>query len=239
MIQRVGPQSELSARYGELFVKLPRMNQGSHTEIWTIRHGRTAYNAEGRIQGHHDVPLNQTGEEQARALVPILSGECFQRVYSSDSARAFQTARLALNTEGFDIRKEDGLREWNMGVIEGMTFAEVEAKYPAESREFRRFNPEMPIAGGESFRQFSQRSLKCLEGIAVRHRGERVLVFTHGGVINVLLRQAYGVAPDSPQRYQVPNCGLSRWRAEFLECGALRWRVIQTDAAPAKPRQKI
>ena len=98
--------------------------------IYITRHGETEWNAEGRIQGHTDVPLSERGREQAQMLARRLAGVRIDAAYSSDLSRAAETARVALGERDVPLAFTSDLREYNKGVFEGMTAAEYQRKFP-------------------------------------------------------------------------------------------------------------
>ncbi|CAH9097846.1 unnamed protein product [Cuscuta europaea] len=163
------------------------------TEIIVIRHGETEWNAEGRIQGHLDVELNDMGRQQAHAVANRLSKEPkISAVYSSDLKRAFETAEtIARLCGGLVVVKDPSLRERHLGEIQGLLYSDVsetndKAYQAMVSRQTDRIIP----GGGESLDQLYDRCTSSLERIAKNHRGERVVVVSHGGTIRALHRRA-------------------------------------------------
>ena len=105
------------------------------TRIIAIRHGETAWNVDTRIQGHLDIPLNDTGHWQARQLGRALAHEPVTAIYSSDLQRAMATAQAVADTTGAPLLPERDLRERHFGTLEGHTFREVEAEQQARAGE--------------------------------------------------------------------------------------------------------
>ena len=191
------------------------------TRICAIRHGETAWNAEGRVQGQTDVPLSPVGEAQARALVPALAGERFAALYASDLARVRQTAAPAAQALGLAPRLDAALRERHYGMFETLTYAEARLRHPEDFARFKAKEPDYDFGSGESLRRFYERSVACLGAIAGRHAGEAVLVFTHGGVLEMLRRHAQGSGLSTPRDFEVPNAAIN-----WLEAGPGGWRVL-------------
>src|SRR5690349_17894064 len=108
----------------------------AHTLIFLIRHGETAWNREGRIQGQRDTPLSPRGEEQSRRLSARLKNFSLDEVYSSDSLRSRQTAEIALEGRQLPIAFSAGWRERNYGEWEGKTWAELHRLSSAEADRF-------------------------------------------------------------------------------------------------------
>ncbi len=161
-----------------------------NTELILIRHGETAWNRERRMQGQTDTPLSDIGRAQAEAVGQRLAGHAFVALYSSDLARAWDTAAAIARASGREIVREPALRERTFGVFEGLTYDEMSLRFPAEHARFSARDPDYAVPGGESPRQFFERSLACLERIAAAHAGQSVVVVTHGLVLDTLHRAA-------------------------------------------------
>ena len=149
----------------------------SERQVWLVRHGETEWARTGRHTGRTDIPLTETGREQARALAPRLAGHRFGLVLSSPRSRALETARIA----GFgDAVVDDDLCEWDYGAHEGRTTAEIRTEVPAWSIW------SGPWPGGETVDQVGARAdrviVRCLDpGVD----GD-VLLFAHGHLLRVL-----------------------------------------------------
>ena len=146
------------------------MNQ----ELYLVRHGETTWNQQGRFCGRGDPPLTDQGRQQATALGTLIGDVAFDRVVSSPSLRAVETARLAYGEPTVD----DRLCEIDFGDLEGRTWAECPTDVQQRLLDYDSF--EAP--GGESVRQLGDRVLASLHDLG---RG-RHLVVTHGGVIRFL-----------------------------------------------------
>lgn len=180
------------------------------TRIVAVRHGQTAWNADARIQGHTDIPLDDTGHEQARKLARALAHEPLQAVYSSDLQRARQTAAPVLADTGLPLRIDAGLRERGFGEFEGLSFAQIEARWPEQAAAWRRRDPDFGARGGEVLRDFRTRIVDTIERLAAAHRGEQILLVTHGGVLDLLYREATRLALDAPRTWELANAGINR-----------------------------
>lgn len=163
------------------------------TEIVVVRHGETEWNAEKRIQGHLDIDLNDVGRQQAVAVAERLSGESnISAIYSSDLKRALETAQtIASRCGGLEVIQDPNLRERHLGDLQGLVYSEApKIKTKAyESLQSHGRDVEIP-GGGESLNQLYERCTASLQTIASKHRGERVVVVTHGGVIRALHQRA-------------------------------------------------
>ena len=147
-------------------------------ELWLVRHGETSASRGRTLAGSEDVPLTERGQEQASAVRPLLKGTVFDGVWSSDLVRAVTTARLAWGEPVQDPR----LREMSFGELEGMRWETMDPRWQQGLLRFEGF----VAPGGESFDDLKARVLAFVEGLPPgRH-----LVFTHGGVVRLLSREA-------------------------------------------------
>ena len=103
------------------------------TRIIAIRHGETAWNVDTRIQGHLDIPLNDTGLWQARQVGQALADEAVAAIYSSDLQRAYATAEAVARTTGAPLTPVPGLRERSFGSFQGRTFQQIETESPEQA----------------------------------------------------------------------------------------------------------
>jgi len=188
------------------------------TWVTLIRHGETDWNAEGRWQGFADVPLNESGRDQARQAAEGLRRAKIDRIITSDLLRAQQTAQIINAVLAVPLHTDPRLREINVGMWEGMTAAEIEQQYPTEYAQNRRLPyTEMYFPGGESRAELAARSSSALGELVAMYAGEHLLVATHGGTIRMILYDLAGYTPQG----KVENCALS-----LLAHHAGRWRVV-------------
>ena len=153
------------------------------TTFALVRHGQTDWNAQRRLQGGTDIPLNDVGRGQAREAVDVLSGHEWDAVVSSPLSRAAETARLIAEGLGISVaRHVPELTERSFGQAEGMQAGpELEAlRIPGG------------FVGAESEDEAASRGLAALEALAEEFRGRRVLVVAHGTLLRVSLSRAIG-----------------------------------------------
>ena len=189
------------------------------TRILAIRHGETAWNVDTRIQGHLDIPLNETGQWQARRLARALAAQdAIHAIYSSDLLRAHETARAIASATGAPLSTHAGLRERSFGSFEGKTFVEIEAAWPDESRRWRQRDPHWSPQGGESLLQIRERIAHTLQEIAARHLGQQIVLVAHGGVLDQLYRAATGQDLQAPRTWELNNAAVNRllWTPQAL-----------------------
>jgi broad specificity phosphatase PhoE len=158
-----------------------------------VRHGRTAWNASGRFQGHTDIPLDDEGRLQARAVARMLADDSFDVAVASDLARARETAEIVLGDRGVALDLDSRWREMRFGTWEGLAWNEIVERQP-ELAEHSSTAPRFYTPpGGESFDDVCDRIADALAVLDSRvERGARVLVATHAGPLHALLRVALG-----------------------------------------------
>jgi 2,3-bisphosphoglycerate-dependent phosphoglycerate mutase len=186
------------------------MESGQPTRVLAIRHGETAWNVDGRIQGQLDVPLNDTGRWQVHRLALAVADEGIGAIYSSDLLRAFETAQAVARGCGRPITTDVGLRERGFGIFEGLSFDEINRRWPDQAARWRKRDPDFGPEGGESLRQFSERAVSTVARIAALHPGETIAVVSHGGVMDCLYRAATHLALDAPRSWQLGNASINR-----------------------------
>jgi probable phosphoglycerate mutase len=184
------------------------------TELILIRHGETDWNRELRFQGHIDVPLNDLGHEQARRLGLRLAGEPVQHIISSDLMRAQQTAAPAALQLGLEPVTSVALREQNFGVVEGLRADEIQRLHPRAWEDWLQFREDHAMPEGETTREFHARVIEALGRVATTHDGARVLVVTHGGVLDMVWRTVRRLGLNGPRQSDIPNAGFNRIRIE-------------------------
>ena len=148
------------------------------TELLLVRHGETDWNAEGKLQGHTDRPLNDYGRRQAQALADRLAGENIDAVYASDLSRARETAEIVGERLGLTVAVDADLREKNWGNWEGLT---------SEERLHIEFE-------GETSEAHRDRMLSAVQRIVERHPEGRIVVVTHGGSLRRIQAAVSGFA---------------------------------------------
>ena len=162
------------------------------TELWLVRHGQTDWNTEFRIQGSIDKSLNAIGIEQAHAIAKKLKDTHFDAIYSSPAKRAYQTASAIAQQLGLTIRTDKRLKEISLGLWEGLTWQQVQDRYP-EMFAKRKSDPvHFAPEGAETYGDLARRMVQAANEIALSHPGERVLVVSHGMSLATLLSKARG-----------------------------------------------
>ncbi|WP_066739483.1 histidine phosphatase family protein [Cupriavidus sp. D384] len=198
----------------------------AYTHLIVIRHGETAWNRERRLQGQIDIPLNDTGRAQARALAEALTGEPIDAVYTSDLGRALETAKPLAQALGLTVRAEPRLRERCYGELEGMTYAEVAEKRPDDFARWQARVPDYAPPEGESLREFHERAVEVALSLSRRHPGERIALVAHGGVLDCLYREATGMTLEAPRSHELLNASVNRLRCDSANLTLLQWADV-------------
>lgn len=181
-------------------------------KFFVIRHGKTDWNAEGRIQGNVDTPLNTRGDEQARAVARALADMSVGELWSSDLARATQTGAHVSTACNVKLKPDKRLRERHFGVFQGLTYEECLERHPRSFAAYRSGDPSFVIPQGESGQAFFERVVAFFQERAKSTwPGSHVAVITHGGVINCLYRFVNKKALTEPRTWPIPNCGINEF----------------------------
>jgi len=162
--------------------------------LYLARHGETDWNAAGRWQGQTDIPLNDRGRDQARAIADRLGAEGISSVASSDLLRARATAEIVAATLKLSVNHVHAdLRERRFGCFEGLTRDEVAARFPGAWARYLA-DPEPAPPGGESREELLARLLPAVLSAAARLEPP-LLVVMHGGAMRALLAEHLGAMP--------------------------------------------
>ncbi len=162
------------------------------TRVYLVRHGATQLSAEDRFAGSVGVDLSDEGRWQASRLGERLKGERIAAVYSSTLSRAVETAEIISGHCQAELSTHGGLREIAHGHWEGLTRAEVEARFQQEYAEWVADPFTVAPEGGESGVSVLARALPVIREIVTQHPGERVLVVSHKATIRLLLSSLLG-----------------------------------------------
>ena len=186
-------------------------------ELICVRHGRTAWNADRRFQGQTDIPLDDEGLAQARALAAHLGGERFDRAYTSDLVRARATAETIVAGRAGSLIALPELREMHFGQWEGLTWDEIVARWP----ELDVANEKIPMyytaEGGESWDELGTRVEAALRRVTSEMQpDDRALIVCHAGVLHAIVRVL--------KEHAAPGAVHAETVVRFSPCGILRAR---------------
>ncbi|MEU3460114.1 bifunctional RNase H/acid phosphatase [Streptomyces sp. NPDC006733] len=184
---------------------------GTPTTFLLLRHGETALTPEKRFSGSGggDPDLSETGRRQAQhAATSFAALGTVQAVVSSPLARCRQTADAVAARLGLDVRIDEGLRETDFGSFEGLTFAEVRERFPADLDAWLA-SPDAAPPGGESFTAVARRVALSRDKLLARYAGKTVLLVTHVTPVKTLVRLALGAPPESMFRMELSAASVS------------------------------
>lgn len=182
---------------------------GVATRVTLIRHGQTEWNVEGRIQGSKDSPLTAHGRAQAEATAARVKEMTVDAFYCSHLPRAAETATIIAKGCACTPVHDERLRERNFGMFEGMTREQMAREHPSVYDLMLHGGPDYAIPGGESKSDVLERALCFLNSIHHSHRGQHVLVVSHGATLNVLSKHVLGLAVDAPLNWEQRNLGMT------------------------------
>ncbi len=202
-------------------------------ELLLVRHGETEWNSQRRIQGQLDVPLNATGRQQAQALAARLTGIAVDAVYASDLARARQTAEPIADALGLPLRIDPRLRERHFGALQGRFYEELQRDAPEVHERMRSRDLDFDLDGGETLPRFHRRVCDVLADLAGRHPQGRIVVVSHGGVLDCVYRMAGTMPLEAPRSWSLFNASLNTLAWADGACRVVAWGDVTHLAAPA------
>lgn len=183
------------------------------TRIGLIRHGLTDWNVEKRAQGQSDIPLNESGRRQARALAERLRGEEWDYIFSSDLSRAKETADLVAEALGLSVQTDERLREEGYGEAEGTTKEERISRWGSEWKS-------LPL-GIEDQESVTARGMSFIRDVSNRYPGKNILIVSHGALLGLTLKS---LIPHEDTEDFLHNTSItllrheSRWECELYNC---------------------
>lgn len=194
------------------------------TEIWLIRHGETDWNAQQRLQGWADIPLNETGKNQALAVRRYVQHQQLHvdHVLSSDLCRAAETAQIAFDLPTAAITRYNSLRERNYGIYEGELWQKLIEIDGRTQPKLNLRHPHQDIPNGESLTVFNDRILGAFNELASNYKGKRLAVVAHGGVIDIVWRQLHQVDLLSHRPNPILNASVN----QFVIESDTHWQVV-------------
>ena len=192
-----------------------RPGQGEPTATLLLRHGQTAMSAQKRYAGRSDAPLTDVGVQQAAAAAKRLASSGIAVIMTSPLLRTVQTAQEVAAVTGAAVITDDGFRETDFGAWEGLTFAEVRERWPAELATWLA-DPEVAPPGGESFTDVNARVTAALHRVLAARQGQTVLIVSHVTPIKTLVAAALLAPPAALYRMHLDVAALCEidWYAD-------------------------
>ncbi len=170
------------------------------------------------------MPLNAVGLLQAERLAARLAGEAIDVLLCSDLQRARATADALARAHGHGLRVEPLWREQGFGVLEGLDVPTIRARHAELWAQWVRHEADYALPqGGESNVAFHDRVMRAMQAAVAAHAGRRIAVVTHGGVLDMLWRNAQGLPLHGPRTCDIPNTGINRLRWAGGRLQILRW----------------
>ena len=164
------------------------------TKLILIRHGQTDANVNKQYCGFSDSPLNSKGKLQAKQLKDQFKDIKIDAFYSSDLARAVETAQIIFPNEPIKVMKN--FREYNFGVFEGLTYVQIMVHYSDIYSKWINDPSTESIPEGDSYITFSERIREGLQLLLEENDGKRIVLVTHSGPIRLMLSDALNYEPD-------------------------------------------
>lgn len=175
------------------------------TTLILVRHGQTDSNLHHRYQGQSDVPMNDHGRAEIRAVARHLAGVRAAAVYCSDLGRSREAAAMIGNALGLEPVALPELRERDFGHVEGLTREEAEARFSDSWELWRRNRAAWIPPGGESLGEMWGRVLAAIETLWRRHQGETFIFAGHGGPINAIICHSLGASVEAREAIAIGN----------------------------------
>jgi len=191
------------------------------TKVTMIRHGETEWNVAMRLQGNQDSKLTQRGIKQIELVAEVLSKRTFDVLISSDQGRAVSTAETINKYHNLNILLNEKLRERNFGIMEGLTREEIAEKFPEVHTSYMKRKSVYQVPDGESLIQLYLRVTEELKNIIKIHKGSKILIVTHGGVLDCTMRMVFSYSLDLQRNFSISNSAINtfsitngKWKLE-------------------------
>jgi broad specificity phosphatase PhoE len=179
------------------------------TLLYLVRHGRSVWNAAGRIQGQIDIELDEIGLQQAQRIADRLEREPIAAIYSSPLLRAKATAEAIAARFDLPVKPDARLMEYDFGVISGLTWDEVTANHPELANRWLEDPWAVPMAGSEGRVNFAARVMSAMQDICAQHPTGHVAIVAHGGTFGVYLTALLGLDLNRRHPFHFGNTSLS------------------------------
>ena len=179
------------------------------TVLLLVRHAQTMSNITGKYAGWIDEDLNNEGLRQAQQLAERLKSWRIDSIYSSPLKRAYHTAEIIAAAHSLSVNTLEELGEIRMGAWQGLSAAQIEARFPEEWKQWRSDPSALVIPEGESIAQVQKRAILALERITEANQEYQVLVVTHDAIVKLLIAYCLSVSPSIYRRIETVNSSLT------------------------------
>ena len=197
------------------------------TTFYIIRHGETEWNRQGLLQGQLNSPLSELGLNQAKALAEFFDSHDWDHIVCSDLGRALQTAEIIKDSSNKELITDPRLRERNLGIAQGLTTEGFSKKYPEEFEKFKGGSPDVAIKGGESMRERFVRCIRCIEECCEKYCGQKVIIVTHGGVLDSVFRHITRIPLNQPRTFSLFNASVNTVEVKEGAWSIVSWGHIE------------
>jgi broad specificity phosphatase PhoE len=177
--------------------------------LLVVRHAETDWNRARRYQGWQDTPLSESGRGQAEAVGRLLAGEQLAAVWSSPLGRARETASVIAAKQALSVREAAAFKEMRFGDWEGLTSAEVSARFPELYQSWRDTPHLVAVPGGETLGDVQKRVLAGLAELRTAHDGQTICLVAHGISARILILEALGLGLDRVWSLEIAPTGVS------------------------------
>lgn len=194
--------------FADFFIRnpIPARKDIDMTKIYIARHGQTESNLRHACIGLKDVPLTDTGKEQAHSLAERLAHISFEAIYTSPLSRAVDTAMpVAAFNKNTPLTMNYGIIERDFGKWDDLSFDEIESKYPNEFKAWRQDKISYTPPGGESVSAMYGRAAAAMTRILNQHSGGNILIVSHLAVSRTILAFLLGLPPEHSQCFFLDN----------------------------------
>ncbi len=179
------------------------------TLLVVVRHGETEWNVTKQLQGQQNSELTNLGKEQAEQTTEALRYNKFDALYTSNLKRSIETAQIVNQYHHLEILTDSSLAERNFGIMEGRTSKELQEEYPEIYSKYLSRETKYQIPGGESLESFFKRVKTGLNSIIEQNTGKRILIITHGGVLDCMIRIIFDYPLRAPRQFSIYNASIN------------------------------
>jgi probable phosphoglycerate mutase len=198
----------------------------SITRVTMIRHGETEWNVAMRLQGKKNSDLTKRGIKQVELVAEALKKRTFNVLFSSDQGRAVKTAEIINGYQHLNLILSEKLRERNFGIMEGLTREEIALKFPEVHEGYINRKSAYQIPDGESLVEFYFRVTNELKEIVRTYKGNRILIVTHGGVLDCTMRMVFSYSLDVSRNFSIYNAAINTFNVREDKWSLEEWGNI-------------
>jgi len=183
--------------------------EGVTNRIVLVRHGEPTETARGRCYGRLDVGLSENGRRQIERACEFLRRFEFSAIYASPRIRARESAMIIAAQSKLFYETKDAFAEIDFGDFEGLTYEEVEQRFPESYAKWMTTPTQVEFPNGESFARMQKRVLRAANNLRAEHAGETVAVVAHGGVNRIILAHFLRIGDADIFRLEQNYAGIS------------------------------